>query len=306
VTTSDATSEASETFQRAHRPEQKRQRRNVDQTASEATPAASAASETFLRARRPEQKQQRREDILAAARELALIGGVRGVSLAGIAARAGIDKSALLRYFETREQIFLELTAREWAPWVRALHHGLDGVAPGSGDARPGSGDAADMVADVVARSFGDRPLFCDLLAHAPLNLERNVSSTAVRGYKLISLGAVGEAADVVHRALPDLTEQECREFIAAIASLAGSLWQIANPVPALAAMFAADPALALACLDLVPRLRRTAEILLAGLIPSRRLRPPGLLPGDDGAAPVTTAPPAATALSSANDSPVS
>jgi len=31
-----------------------------------------------------------------------------------------------------------------------------------------------------------------------------------------------------------------------------------------------ADPALALACVDLAPRLRRTADILLAGLIPSR------------------------------------
>jgi AcrR family transcriptional regulator len=225
--------------------------------------ATSEASETFQRARRPEQKQQRREDILAAARELALIGGVRSVSLAGIAARAGIDKSALLRYFETREQIFLELTAREWAPWVRALHDGLDGVAPGSAD-------AAGLVADVVARSFGDRPLFCDLLAHTPLNLERNVSPEAVRAYKLISLKSVGEAAAVVHRVLPDLTDGECLEFISAVASLAGSLWQIANPVPALAAMLAADPALALACVDLAPRLRRTAEILLAGLIPSR------------------------------------
>ena len=126
------------------------------------------------------------------------------------------------------------------------------------------------MVADVVARSFGDRPLFCDLLAHTPLNLERNVSPEAVRSYKLISLESVGEAAAVVHRVLPDLTDEECLEFISALASLAGSLWQIANPVPALAAMFAADPALALACVELAPRLRRTAEILLAGLIPSR------------------------------------
>jgi AcrR family transcriptional regulator len=236
--------------------------------------ATSEASETFQRARRPEQKQQRREDILAAARELALSGGVRGVSLAGIAARAGIDKSALLRYFETREQIFLELTAREWGPWVLALHDGLDGVAPGGPDTAPeaaGAADAAGLVADVVARSFGDRPLFCDLLAHTPLNLERNVSPEAVRGYKLISLGAVGKAADVVHRALPDLTDQECREFISVIASLAGNLWQIANPVPALAAMFAADPTLAAACIDLVPRLRRAGDVLLAGLIPSRR-----------------------------------
>ena len=225
--------------------------------------AAGEAIESFLRARRPEQKQQRREDILAAASELARSGGVRAASLAGIAALAGIDKSALLRYFETREQIFLELTAREWPPWVQALHDGLDGTAPGSAG-------AADLVADVVARSFGDRPLFCDLLAHTPLNLERNVSPEAVRGYKLISLESVGEAAAVVHRVLPELTDGECLEFISTVASLAGSLWQIANPVPALAAMFAADPALAQACVDLAPRLRRTAEILLAGLIPSR------------------------------------
>jgi AcrR family transcriptional regulator len=225
------------------------------------------ATETFRRARRPEQKQQRRDDILAAARELAVTDGVRAVSLAGIAARAGIDKSALLRYFETREQIFLELTAREWPGWVQALHDGLDPARPGPADA---AGPTVRLVADVVARSFGDRPLFCDLLAHTPLNLERNVSADGVRGYKLISLAAVGEAADVVGRVLPDLTEQECLEFIAALASLAGNLWQIANPAPALAALFASDPDLAHACVDLVPRLRRMGEILLAGLIPSR------------------------------------
>jgi hypothetical protein len=55
-----------------------------------------------------------------------------------------------------------------------------------------------------------------------------------------------------------------------ASASLAGSLWQIANPAPALIELYASDPALAQACVDLAPRLRRTAEILLAGLIPSR------------------------------------
>jgi len=229
------------------------------------------ASETFRRARRPEQKQQRREEILAAAGELALADGVRSVSLAGIAALAGIDKSALLRYFETREQIFLELTAREWPAWVQALHDGLDGAEPASAALTgPGPGPGPGLVADVVARSFGDRPLFCDLLAHTPLNLERNVSPEAVRAYKLISLAGVGEAAGVVRRVLPDLTERECLEFISAIASLAGSLWQIANPVPALAALFASDPALTHACVDLVPRLRRTGEILLAGLIPSR------------------------------------
>jgi AcrR family transcriptional regulator len=236
-----------------------------------------STSAAFQRARRPEQKQQREDAILGAARELALRDGVRNVSLNDIAARIGIHKSALLRYFETREQIFLELTAASWRDWTQALHADLDGAAAGAGTAAGAGavGDAtsdgsAELVADVVARSFADRPLLCDLIPHTALNLERNVSPAAVRRYKLTSLGAVSDAAGLVHRVLPELTEDECREFISAMASLAGALWQIANPPPVLAELYATDPDLGHACVDLLPRLRRTAAILLAGLIPSR------------------------------------
>jgi len=232
-------------------------------------------TETYQRARRPEQKLERRDAILGAARELALRDGVRAVSLADIAARVGIHKSALLRYFETREQIFLELTAAAWREWTAALHAELGPAAPDSaspGPAGPGSSGAGAqaLVADVFAKSFGDRPLLCDLIAHTPLNLERNVSVETVRRYKLTSLAAVDEAAALVRRVLPGLTLAECGEFVAALASLAGAVWQIANPAPALAELYASDPALSRACVDLTPRLRRTAEILLAGLIPSR------------------------------------
>src|SRR6202035_4259360 len=112
-------------------------------------------AETFQRARRPEQKVRRQDAILGAARDLARRDGVRNVSLADIAARVGIHKSALLRYFETREQIFLELTAAAWRDWAQALRAGLDAAAPGG----------AALVADVFARSFADRALLCDLIA---------------------------------------------------------------------------------------------------------------------------------------------
>jgi AcrR family transcriptional regulator len=182
------------------------------------------------------------------------------VSLTDIAERVGIHKSALLRYFETREQIFLELTAQSWLDWAQALHAALDGASPGS----------AELVAGVVARSFADRALLCDLIPHTALNHERHVSTDVVRRYKLTSLGAISDAAGVVHRVLADLTVDECREFISTMANLAGCLWQIANPPPALVTLYTSDPELAHACVDLTPRLRRTAAVLLAGLVPSR------------------------------------
>ena len=221
-------------------------------------------TETYQRARSAEQKLERRDAILGAARELALRDGVRAVSLAGIATRVGIHKSALLRYFETREQIFLELTAQAWREWAAALPGELAAAAAAA------PADRAPLVAGAFARSFGTRPLLCDLIAHTPLNLERNVSAETVRRYKLTSLGAVREAAAVIQGLLPGLTGAECLDYVAVIASLAGATWQMANPGPVLAGLYAADPDLAGACPDLVPRLGRAGEILLAGLVPSR------------------------------------
>ena len=218
------------------------------------------SGDTFQRARRPEHKQQRREAILDAARQLARRQGVRPVSLTDIAERVGIHKSALLRYFETREEIFLELTAASWLEWADAVRVELDGSPPGS----------ASVVADVMARSFADRPLLCDLIPHTALNLERNVSVDAVRRYKLTSLAAIGDATEAVHGVLPHLTFDECAELVRTLASLAGALWQIANPPPPLATLYRSDPAFASACVDLGPQLERTATVLLAGLMPSR------------------------------------
>jgi AcrR family transcriptional regulator len=215
---------------------------------------------TFQRARRPEQKQQRREAILDTARKLALRDGVRNVSLADIADQIGIHKSALLRYFETREQIFLELTAQAWTEWAHSVHAELDAAPRGETDA----------VAAVLARSFAERPLLCDLIPHTALNHERNVSVDGVRRYKLTSLAAVTEVAEATHSALPQLTAGESRELISTIATLAGALWQIANPPPALTELYASDPELAHACVDLLPRLQRAANVLLAGFIPAR------------------------------------
>src|SRR6201992_802734 len=173
------------------------------------SPAFSAG--TYQRARRPEQKLERRDPILAAARELALRDGVREVSLAGIAERVGIHKSALLRYFETREQIFLELTGRAWTEWADATRTALGEIAPGG---------ARDDTAAVLARVFAARPLLCDLIPHTALNLERHVSTQGVRAYKLTSLAAVERVTAALAGPLPDLSAEDRRQLVSILALL--------------------------------------------------------------------------------------
>src|SRR5271168_3116108 len=129
----------------------------------------------FQRARSTEAKHVREAAILDAARRLGAKRGIRQVTLTEIAEAVGMHKSALLRYFETREEIFLRLTAEGWSEWSAELRSELEMLT----EPAPGA------IAALFARTLAARGTFCDLLAQAPLNLERNVSVDAVRAFKL-------------------------------------------------------------------------------------------------------------------------
>jgi AcrR family transcriptional regulator len=208
------------------------------------------------RARSAEAKQQREQAILAAATRLGAEQGIRQVTLTDIANAVGMHKSAMLRYFETREQIFLKLTAAGWRDWSAALRNVLGRLSPG---VRVG------VIAQAFADSLTARPMFCDLLAQAPLNLERNVSLDSVRAFKLVTLEEVTAISAELGRLL-GLTEQQAVDVIATATSLAGALWQMATPGPEVQLLYRTDPRLAHAVVEVGPRLIRVLTALLLGL----------------------------------------
>jgi AcrR family transcriptional regulator len=208
----------------------------------------------FQRARSAEAKHQREVAILTAATRLGAKQGIRQVTLTDIAEAVGMHKSALLRYFETREQIFLKLTEAGWRDWSPALRAELDRCTP----------DPAG-VAQAFASTLVDRPMFCDLLAQAPINLERNVSLDSVRDFKLVTLEEVAAITGDLHRLLR-LTEQQSVDMIATAVSMAGALWQMATPGPEVQALYRDDPRLAHAVVTVGPRLVRVLTSLLDGM----------------------------------------
>jgi AcrR family transcriptional regulator len=210
----------------------------------------------FQRARSAGAKQQREAAILDAATKLGAARGIRQVTLTDIAEAVGMHKSAMLRYFETREQIFLRLTAAGWREWSAALRQRLGALPPGA---------PAVAVAEAFADSLVERPMFCDLLAQAPLNLERNVSIESVRLFKLVTLDEVGAISSELIRLLR-LTEQETVDVIATATSLAGALWQMATPGTAVQELYRDDPCLGHAVVEVGPRLTRVLAALLTGL----------------------------------------
>lgn len=241
----------------------------------------------FQRARSPEAKHARETAILNAARTLGARAGIRQVTLTDIADETGMHKSAMLRYFETREEIFLRLTADGWREWTPVLCEriaaasagGRPAGSAGSADsAGPGTTDATSAVAAAFASTLAARGAFCDLLAQAPLNLERNVSLDAVRTFKLTTRECLDRIVATARAALPGLTDHDAVDLVATATSLAGTFWQIATPSDEVAALYRSDPRMSHALIDVEPRLERILTALLQGQLAlagaaSRRVR---------------------------------
>jgi AcrR family transcriptional regulator len=219
-------------------------------------------NQSFQRARSTEAKEQREAAILNAARALAATHGVRQITLTDIAAAIGMNKSSLLRYFETREQIFLVLTGEGWREWSSALRKELVQLAEPS----------PTTVASIFAKTLTARPIFCDLLVQAPLNLERNVSLDAVRTFKLIALDEVKAMGSELKRLL-GLSSRQATDTIATATSMAGALWQMATPGPKVRALYRSDPQLAHAIVEVGPQLTHILEGLLTGYLAEKAKR---------------------------------
>jgi AcrR family transcriptional regulator len=230
------------------------------------------------RARSAEAKRQRERDILDAARSLAEARSIRGVTLTDIAAAVGMHKSAMLRYFETREQIFLALAAEGWQEWSGTVRRRLaelpsfppaatpPGPAAPLAAAPPGPAPSPAAVASVLARTLTARPLFCDLLAHAPMNLERNVTLDTAYRFKRAAVAEARAVADALAAAL-QLSKPQAIDAVATATGMAGALWQMtAAPGSRLSELYERYPELAHAKVVVEPRLTAILTALLAGM----------------------------------------
>ncbi|MFD9698743.1 TetR/AcrR family transcriptional regulator [Lentzea sp. NPDC059081] len=209
---------------------------------------------SFRRARHPEQKEQRRETILAAARDLALAAGVAGVSLGDIATAVGLVKSNVLRYFGTREEIYLQLAMRlgtEWADEVSTRLADSSGI---------------DAMAAVLADSFAERPLYCDLVSHAETMLEHNVSIDVLHTYKLWAISMYARVGARIAASCPELAEHEGSSVVFAAGAFVGRLHPITRPPAALAELYAREPGIAAVFPPFRPALRHFIAATAAGL----------------------------------------
>jgi AcrR family transcriptional regulator len=178
------------------------------------------------------------------------------VTLGDVASEVGLAKSSVLRYFETREEIYLQLTVECWHDWSHAARTRLSQTVR-----------HPDRVAAVLTQTLSERPLFCDLLVHTQANLEPNVSTHTVRTLRVGAWAAIEELAGAILVCLPALDEAAAADVVVLTSMIAAAIWQRARPP----ASYQDDPDLRATFLEFDPSMRDVLRTLIEGAISAHR-----------------------------------
>ncbi|WP_208996180.1 TetR/AcrR family transcriptional regulator [Pseudovibrio ascidiaceicola] len=183
-------------------------------------------NQSFQRARSAEAKAQRHNDLIRAATCVLEQDGVDGLTLQAIASRAGIVKSNIYRYFETREAILVELLLRDFVKLIEDLEQEV-----------PGEMAPADM-AKLLAEMFASRQVLCELMSEIAPTMEKNISIDCVRDFKRALLVEAARATSALQKGLPWLEAEEAMSVFFSIHVFVAGLWPVTNPPPVLVTLY--------------------------------------------------------------------
>lgn len=167
----------------------------------------------------------RREAIMASAREMLAEKTVADISLRELSDRVGLAKSNVLRYFDSREAIFLEVLDEEFHAWLTDLGAGL-----GRPRARKPNYANEIRVATAVADSLVQRQLLCELIGSMAGVLERNISFDFARDFKARALARIAQLAELVAHQLPWLPSEFIAFFAEGALTLAAGMYPFSVP----------------------------------------------------------------------------
>jgi AcrR family transcriptional regulator len=218
---------------------------------------------TFQRARSEEQREIRRRAILHTTAIMLTEMPVAEVSLNELSRRVGLAKSNVLRYFESREAVLLELLDDFLGSWLAEL---TEELAAGI-DAHAAPEARAGQLAEVLSTSLASQVVLCDLFGAQGGVLEHNVSVEVAKRHKRSSLARLATMTELVRLHVPELGDG-AEKFCLMGLITAGALASYVPPPPSLVAAYADEPALGILHLELDDALRIAFTSALVGVLP--------------------------------------
>ncbi len=187
---------------------------------------------------------------------------VAALTLSELSRRVGLAKSNVLRYFESREEVLLEVLMRSAAGCIVELDEAW------SAEGRPDApvAERVEAFAAVFARVAAAHPDLLDLVSAQSSVLERNVSTEAIVRFKRSALAGLETLAGVLTRALPELGER-APEVGSLMLTLSGAVYAQSEQSRLCEPAYLVDPGLAVFRVELVPALQAAVATVIAGTL---------------------------------------
>jgi AcrR family transcriptional regulator len=210
------------------------------------------------RARADADKQSRRRDLLHAAADAFARRPYAEVTVAEIARGAGLAKGTVYLYFQTKEELFLQLVLEQLGEWFAEIERELtesDALLP------------AEALARLLARTLVRREQLTRLLALLHVVLEQNCPADVTLAFKQQIAAQTAAAGALLERRYLDFEHGDGVRFLLHLHAAAVGLHQMANPAPAVAALLT-RPELVGLRVDFASALQAHTAALLRGFRP--------------------------------------
>ncbi len=176
------------------------------------------------RARQVHQKEERRQAIQAAALELLKGSSFQAITMAAVAQKSQLGKGTIFIYFNTKEELFLNLAEEGLLVFFEVLDEGLnDSRAPLNAKSLP----------PLVVEALESSPPLSKLLSILHTVLEHHVDRLKILSFREFLATRALRSARLLEQRLPFLGPGQGLELVFQILALASGAWQISDPAPA-------------------------------------------------------------------------
>lgn len=206
------------------------------------------------RATNEDLKQSRRQKLIDAAWELFEQTSYSNITMAQVAEKTGLAKGTVYLYFKTKEELFLAVQHQQFESWFDALDQQVSHIEPGN----------IRQIAELVAATLEQRPVFVRLLAILHTILEQNLEFESATHFKRMLLSRVTATGATLEKLLPFLQPGQGPQVLLRIYALIIGFQQMADTSPVITKVLA-QPELSPLAINFKMELRDTIEILLMG-----------------------------------------
>lgn len=150
-----------------------------------------------------ERTQARKEEIIRAYEQLFQEKSVRNISMREIGVKTSFTRSSIYNYFQTKEEIQLGLTIREFTAWKDALQKISEGKSM-----------TTSQFAEAIAASLADREQFIKLISWNHYEIEENSRPERLAEMQKVTYEAMHLFTICVEKIFPHLSKERAQGFM--------------------------------------------------------------------------------------------